>query len=189
MVAFATAIGFYGVNRWIERVALAMPLPAHVPLDARLWDQTPIVVTTTAAWQKIPVRVTVDRVRSDPALCRRMFFDDFDRLPAPLRADALDAMWHRYGNLVRAPARWDHMTPRDSDLVPQPVRAMAFIEMVRYWSGYYQTGGVYGPANLRRRLGEPHQRNQAARRVGGDRRRPVRQEADAVLGVGQWRRL
>jgi hypothetical protein len=121
-----------------------MPVPSHVRLDVRLWDQTRVVVTTTASWQKIPVRATVDRVRSDPALWRRMFFDDFDRLPGLLRTEALEAMWRRYGHLVRAPTRWDHMTPRDWDLVPQPVRAMTFIEMVRYWSGHYQTGLPYG---------------------------------------------
>lgn len=144
LVAFAMPLGVEGVRRWIQSLHRTMPVPAHVRLDARLWDQTPVVVTTTASWQKIPVRATVDRVRSDAALWRRMFFDDFDRLPAPLRTEALDAMWRRYGHLVRAPARWDHMTPRDWDLVPQPVRAMAFIEMVRFWSGYYQTGVSYG---------------------------------------------
>ena len=36
------------------------------------------------------------------------------------------------------------MTPRDWDLVPQPMRGMAFIEMVRYWSGIYQVGAEYG---------------------------------------------
>jgi hypothetical protein len=144
LVAFAMPLGVEGVSRWIEKVHRTMPVPAHVRLDARLWDHTPVVVTTTAAWQKISVKATVDGVRSDPALWRRMFFDDFDRLPAPLRTEALDAMWRRYGYLVRTPARWDHMTPRDWDLVPQPVRAMAFIEMVRYWSGHYQTGVSYG---------------------------------------------
>ena len=144
LVAFAMPLGVEGVSRWIEKVHRTMPVPTHVRLDARLWDHTPVVVTTTAAWQKISVKATVDGVRSDPALWRRMFFDDFDRLPAPLRTEALDAMWRRYGYLVRTPARWDHMTPRDWDLVPQPVRAMAFIEMVRYWSGHYQTGVSYG---------------------------------------------
>ena len=144
LAAFAIPLGVEGVSRWIHSVHRTMPVPAHVRLDARLWDQTPVVVTTTVSWQKIPVRATVDSVRSDAVLWRRMFFDDFDRLPEPLRTEALNAMWRRYDHLVRAPARWDHMTPRDWDLVPQPVRAMAFIEMVRYWSGHYQTGVPYG---------------------------------------------
>jgi hypothetical protein len=120
-----------------------MPAVAAVPLDARLWDQTPIRVSTTVAWQRIPVNATVDRVLHDPTLWRRMFFDDFDRLPDPLRTDSLGNLWHRYEAVVRAPSRWDRMTPRDWDLVPQPMRAMAFIEMVRYWSGFYQTGVRY----------------------------------------------
>jgi hypothetical protein len=144
VVAFSVPPGIQAAGLWIQGVHRGMPVPAHVRLDARLWDQTAVVVTTTAAWQKIPVKATVDGVRRDPALWRRMFFDDFDRLPAPLRTEALDTMWLRYGHLVRAPSHWDRMTPRDWDLVPQPVRAMVFIEMVRYWSGYYQTGVSYG---------------------------------------------
>ncbi len=131
-------------DRWRRHVIAAAPLPPFVPLPARLWDQTPLQVTTTVAWQKIPTRATVDRVRHDSALWRRMFFDDFDRLPDSLRATALESMWRRYGGLVRAPSTWDRMTARDWDLVPQPIRAMAFVEMVRYWSGFYQTGQAYG---------------------------------------------
>lgn len=137
---FATPLVLEGADGWIGHVHRTMPASAAMPLDVRLWDQTPIDVTRTEAWQKFPLTVTVDRVRTDPALWRRMFFDDFDRLPDPLRTEALEAMWQRHGHLVRAPSRWDRMTARDWNLVPQPVRAMAFIEMVRYWSGYYQTG-------------------------------------------------
>ncbi len=144
LVVFAMPLAVQGVSRWRQHIHRTMSVPPHVRLDVRLWDQTPIIVTTTAAWQKIPVKATVDQVQTDPALWRRMFFDDVDRLPAPLRTEALDAMWRRYAHLVRAPSRWDHMTPRDWDLVPQPMRAMAFIEMVRYWSGVYQTGAAYG---------------------------------------------
>ena len=142
--AFAVPLALEATDQWTRRVQRAAPLGPFVPLPARLWDQTPIRVVTTAAWQKIPTMTTVDRVRSDPSVWRRMFVDDFDQLPEPLRTESLEAMWRRYGPLVRAPARWDGMTARDWDLVPQPVRAMAFIEMVRYWSGYYQTGASYG---------------------------------------------
>jgi hypothetical protein len=144
VAAFGAPLTLHATDQWMRSVAQAAPLGPFVPLPARLWDQTPIQVVTTAAWRKIPTTVTVDRVRSDPSIWRRMFVDDFDRLPEPLRAESLEAMWRRYGHLVHAPAQWDRMTPRDWDLVPQPVRAWAFVEMVRYWSGYYQTGASFG---------------------------------------------
>jgi hypothetical protein len=143
VVAFGLPFGVQQAGQWIDRAAHTMPRVPHQALDARLWDQTPVVVTTTVAWRKMPTQATVDRVQHDPALWRRMHVDDFDQLPTSLRAGALDAMWRRYGHLALAPARWDRMTPRDWDLVPQPLRAMAFIEMVRYWSGHYQTGAAY----------------------------------------------
>jgi hypothetical protein len=36
------------------------------------------------------------------------------------------------------------MRARDWDLVPQPMRTVAFRQMVAYWSGYYDVGGQYG---------------------------------------------
>ena len=140
----AAPLATQALDDWMRQVRHDAPLPPFVPLPARLWDQTPIRVMTTVAWQKVPTLATVDRVRSDPSLWRRMFVDDFDGLPEPLRSESLEAIWRRHEHVVRAPSRWDRMHARDWDPVPQPIRAMAFIEMVRYWSGYYHTGSVYG---------------------------------------------
>ena len=104
MAAFGAPLAFDATTRWMRAVERAAPLGPFMPLPARLWDQTPIRVMTTAAWQKIPTTATVDRVRSDPSLWRRMFVDDFDRLPEPLRTESLSAMWQRYGHLVHAPS-------------------------------------------------------------------------------------
>jgi len=36
------------------------------------------------------------------------------------------------------------MRVRDWDLVPQPMRTVAYRQMLAYWSGYYDVGGRYG---------------------------------------------
>ena len=36
------------------------------------------------------------------------------------------------------------MHARDWDLVPQPMRTVAYRQMVAYWAGYYDVGGRYG---------------------------------------------
>jgi hypothetical protein len=36
------------------------------------------------------------------------------------------------------------MTPADWNLVPQPIRALAFMDMMAYWSGFYQVGAAHG---------------------------------------------
>jgi len=133
-------------DRWLLDLHLVDPVDGELALFERLFDQTPIEVMTTIEWRKVPAVATVDAVRTDPSLWRRMFVDDWDQIPEPLRSQGLDRMWRRYRDLVRAPRRWDQMTPGDWDLVPQPMRAMAFIEMVRYWSGVYQVGTTYGLA-------------------------------------------
>jgi hypothetical protein len=143
-VALSTQLLVHRIDRWMIDTHLSAPADSHLSLFERLFDQSPIEVTTTVEWRKVPVTATVDAVRSDPSLWRRMFFDDWDRVPDPLRTQGLERMWRHYREVVRAPSRWDRMTPRHWDLVPQPIRGMAFIEMVRYWSGFYQVGTAYG---------------------------------------------
>ena len=120
------------IDRWRLRILLGAPLEAERPLYDRLWDRTPLQITATLAWQKVPWTTTVDQVRSDPTVWRLMFVHDWDGVPEPLRTEALGRIWNRFSGLVRAPARWDHMSASDWDEVPQPIRAMAFIEMIRY---------------------------------------------------------
>ena len=42
------------------------------------------------------------------------------------------------------PRQWDVMDARDWDLVPQPMRTVAYRQMVAYWAGHYHVGGRYG---------------------------------------------
>ncbi len=68
-----------------------------------------------------------------------MHLDDWDRVPAPYRDAALEAMVREYGWATGGPEIWQGMGPIDWDGVPQPVRAVAFIMMARHWC---QTLGV-----------------------------------------------
>ena len=42
------------------------------------------------------------------------------------------------------PRQWDAMRARDWDVVPQPMRTVAYRQMVAYWAGHYDVGGRYG---------------------------------------------
>ncbi len=127
----------------IRRTATVLPVPRPVNVYALVTDSRPVHLTISIDWQKIDRTATVDGVLSDPSLWALMYFDDWDRVPAPLRERALQNMWRRYADVVRAPKEWDAMTPYDWDRVPQPMRAVAFVEMARYWSGYYQVGARF----------------------------------------------
>jgi Transglycosylase SLT domain len=129
------------VSDWIAR---QIPPAPDAALDDVLWDRSPVPVTLTIDWQKVFVTVPAETVRSDVTLWREMNFDDWDRIPAPLRQAGLERMWARYGSVVHDPNRWDRMETYEWDWIPQPIRAMAFIEMIRYWSGFYQVGASFG---------------------------------------------
>jgi hypothetical protein len=45
---------------------------------------------------------------------------------------------------IRALARvWDSIDAEDWDRVPQPMRTLAYRQMVAYWAGYYDVGAQY----------------------------------------------
>jgi hypothetical protein len=125
---------------------LATTLPDVPPISVMdvFADQTPISVTITADWQKVRVTVATDALRSDVTLWRKMNFDDWDTVSERLRQDGMTAMWRRFGHLVNSPAQWDRMTAHDWDWIPQPIRAMAYMQMTKFWSGHYQVGTRFG---------------------------------------------
>jgi hypothetical protein len=126
-----------------ERVATAAPSVVAVDVYRLFVDDTPVLATLTAGWEKVTEWTTHDAVQRDPTLWRRMYVDDWDRLPAGLRERGLDAMMARYRYLLLPPATWDRMRTEDWDEVPQPVRALAYRHMAEYWTGYYDVGGAY----------------------------------------------
>lgn len=130
-------------RRWLET---APPDVDAVDVYALCVDATPVPLTISAGWQKVPYVATAAQVRSDVTLWLRMHFEDWDTVPASLRAEGLDAMFARYRDLLATPRVWDGMTADDWDRVPQPVRALAFRRMAAYWSGHYRLGADHGIA-------------------------------------------
>ena len=64
-------------------------------------------------------------------------------MPEELRVQGLNALLARYRSVLMNPHAWDRMTARDWDLVPQPVRTIAYRQMVAYWTGFYDVGRRY----------------------------------------------
>src|SRR6185312_11786154 len=125
-----------------------LPAPQLRPIDpyAALFDVTPMTVTVTAADQRVEWHTSVDAVRSDWTLWRRMHLADWNGVPEALRREALDNMFVNYRPILMSPSAWDAMGPKEWDLVPQPMRAIAYRQMIAYWAGYYDVGAKYGTA-------------------------------------------
>jgi hypothetical protein len=128
-------------------VTEAAPRPAVAGAPAvldTLMDRTPVRITTTVGWQKVPQVVTTHALLHDATVWRRMHFDDWDRLPRPLAERAMEAMIGRHAYALDGPARWAAMSTFDWDAVPQPVRAIAYLRMVWHWTEAERVGEEYG---------------------------------------------
>jgi hypothetical protein len=101
------------------------------------------ITVTTPEWTQVPLLVTMDALRSNRILWRRMHLGDWDRVPEHARERALDVMLVGY-RAVLSPAAWPDMTVTDWDLVPQPMRAVAYLRMIRHWVANRQVGTEFG---------------------------------------------
>ena len=128
------------VTRWLS---VSLPEAAEVDVHAALFDVTPVALTITAGFQRVPTMSTRDAVLTDWTLWRRMHFADWNGVSGPLRRRALDRMLTRHAHLLFAPERWDRMTVHDWDDVPQPIRVLAYRHMVEYWSGFYHIAALH----------------------------------------------
>jgi hypothetical protein len=132
-------------------------VPHVEPRDplAMLFDVTPIEVTFTSEWQKTTRVVPAYELLRDHTLWQRMHFDDWDRVPATVREQALTRMIARYRRVFDGPRVWRRMTVHDWDAVPQAVRTMAYLRMVWYWAEYEQVGVEFGmpPAEAAETIG------------------------------------
>ena len=72
-----------------------------------------------------------------------MHLAEWNTVPDPLRREGLDKMLARYRSLLMNPRVWDGMDAEDWDQVPQPMRTLAYRQMVAYWAGYYDVGAQY----------------------------------------------
>ena len=111
-------------------------------------DSPPVQVITTANWVKEPIVTTRDAVKSDHTLWRRMHFEDMGQLPHDLMEVGLT-------NLLNGtePSLTIHWRGREWTCglgsIPEPARAMAFLNIIKYWDNRYQVGRRHG---LNRRL-------------------------------------
>jgi hypothetical protein len=55
----------------------------------------------------------------------------------------------KYRAVLMSPSTWDAMNSADWDLVPQPIRTVAYRQMIAYWAGYYDVGAKYAIAPRR----------------------------------------
>lgn len=135
----ATA-GHAGLQRYLD---LDVPEAATIDAYAAFFDETPVTVTFRAGDDVVQWHTTADDVRRNLTLWRRMHLADWNAVPDVLRREALTVMLHQHRRVLTDPAMWDGMDDHDWDLVPQPMRTVAYRHMVDYWSGHYDVGGPY----------------------------------------------
>lgn len=141
LLLVAMGVGGVAVYRFANERDI--PSPAHPPPDLLTLFSDPRLVritTTTPSWTKVAETVTVDRLRTDLTLWRRMHFGDWDRIPPGIREIGLRAMLRAYAPLITDRSAWPRMTASDWDKVPQPIRAMAFLRMIWYWASVERLG-------------------------------------------------
>lgn len=128
---------------WVERSVAATTLPYVRTITPVLFDETPVPITITALWEKLPRVVTVDQLLTDHTIWRQMQFGDWDKVGSPLRERALARMLRYYGHVLDGPDGWSALTVYDWDHVPHPIRAFAFQRMIEHWTSYYDVGAGY----------------------------------------------
>jgi len=147
--AIAVAVGgAMIVAAYASLIRMDANMPSVPPLDVYrlLVDSTPVVTTVYAGGEYAPWSTTVHGLRTDVSLWRRMHLANWNTVPTELRAQGLDALLASYRHVFANPRAWDGMAVHDWDNVPQPVRTVAYRQMVAYWTGFYDIGRRYGLA-------------------------------------------
>ena len=145
-VLVAAAIGYVWLQEYLE--APAPEVRTIDPYTPR-FDLTPVTVTVTAADHRVAWQASVHEVRTDWTLWRRMHLADWNNVPGTLREEGLDNMLVKYRDILASPSAWDAMDAGDWDLVPQPIRTVAYRQMIAYWAGHYDVGAKYAIAPRR----------------------------------------
>ena len=147
IVSFAVTgvlLGLVQVHEFTTSRQRPVPVQPPSPLRA-VSDLRPVDITiTTPSWGKVRETVTVDRLRTDHTLWRQMHFNDWDRIPEPIRELALLAMIRAYAGVFSGPDVWRHMDAGQWDDIPQPIRSIAYLRMIWHWAILEDVGGEFG---------------------------------------------
>ena len=143
MFGLARLVGF--AEPALQHYLQAPPPRVPAPRSAykTLVDLRPVHFTMTINWSKVKVTSTAEQLVSNPMYWRNMYFDDWDRLPAEVRASALERMVERYRHAAAGPAAWSQLDAAYWDMVPQPLRAVLFPQMIEYWANTYGLTNIY----------------------------------------------
>lgn len=133
-----------GARAWVRTVDASRPAIAALDVYAALVAPVPLTVSVAAGREYAPWQTTVEEVRTSAPLWQRMHLANWNAVPEVLRHEALDGMLERYRTVLASPRTWDDMDAEDWDLIPQPVRVVAYRHMVAYWAGFYRVGLVDG---------------------------------------------
>lgn len=139
------AAGAAATSVWLhEYLHVNLPYAASIDVYATLVDVTPVTVTVPVGDEAVAWRTTSDDLRRNGSLWRWMHLAHWNGVDESLRAESLDNMFATYRAVLWQPGTWDAMDARDWDRIPQPMRTVAYRQMVSYWSGYYDVGERYG---------------------------------------------
>ena len=124
---------------------LASTPPAVAPpdLSGLLFDSTPVTVLFTIDSYHVPWATTAHDIRANTGLWRRRHLGRVEHGCDPIRRQGLDRLFERCRSVLMNPRIWDRMAAADWDRVPQPIRTIAYCEMVSYWAGLYDVGREY----------------------------------------------
>jgi len=120
-----------------------LPDVARPDLASFLFDTSPVTVVFTIGGDHVPWHTTADDLRGNATLWRRMHLAEWNTVPVSLQHEGLDNMLARSHGILMNPKAWDGMRASDWDRVPQPIRTLAYRQMVAYWAGYYHVGVRY----------------------------------------------
>jgi hypothetical protein len=104
-----TMAGGAAARRAASSLAVELPPPAGPSIGVRaFFDDTVLPVRASAGWQRLTLMVPAWQLRSDRTVWRRMQFQDWDSVPAPVRESALLRMYASLSGreYCRAPIAW-----------------------------------------------------------------------------------
>jgi hypothetical protein len=141
----AMLVGLAAAGLWWERrTATTNPAVAPLDLPALLMPVTPLTITVEAGGHHAPWVTTAEDLQRSRPLWRQLHLAQWNAVPETVRQGGLDRMLDTYRAILLNPTAWDGMNAAAWDDVPQPIRTLAYRQMVAYWSGYYDVGGRYG---------------------------------------------